>query len=157
MRRRGKQLGILGAMVATLLGVLAGVSAYTFHEAHGLSYLSDDPTACVNCHIMRDQYDSWQKSSHHGFATCNDCHVPHDFLNKYLTKATNGFRHSKGFTLQDFHEPIHLHESSGGILQDNCLYCHADFVHEITADRTVHSDPVNCIRCHVSVGHGANR
>ena len=39
-------------------------------------------------------------------ASCVDCHLPHDFVGKYLAKADNGYHHSKGFTLQDFHEPI---------------------------------------------------
>ena len=42
-----------------------GVSAYTFTYAEGFSYLSDDPKACINCHIMNDQYHSWSSSSHH--------------------------------------------------------------------------------------------
>ena len=36
-----------------LLGVFLGSGAYTFVSAHGTSYLSNDPTVCVNCHIMR--------------------------------------------------------------------------------------------------------
>jgi hypothetical protein len=26
------------------------------------SYLSTDPRACVNCHVMNPQYDAWLKS-----------------------------------------------------------------------------------------------
>jgi cytochrome c nitrite reductase small subunit len=154
-RRSGRHIGL--AVLAGLLGVFLGVSAFTFHTARGASYLSNDPAGCVNCHIMRDQYESWQKSSHHAFATCNDCHVPHDFLGKYLVKTENGVRHSWGFTFQNFHEPIQLHPRSRGVIQDNCLYCHREFVSEITAHSRPQDDPVNCIRCHSSVGHGANR
>ncbi len=67
-------------LLAALVGVLCGVGAYTFYYAKGASYLSNDPQACVNCHIMREQFDSWQKSSHHAAATCNDCHVPHSLI-----------------------------------------------------------------------------
>ena len=63
-------------------------------------------TSQANCHIMQPQYDGWQKASHHGVAACNDCHTPHEFVPKYMVKAENGFWHSKGLTLQDFHEPI---------------------------------------------------
>ena len=49
-------------LLALLAGVLMGVGAFTFLYAEGFSYLSSDPQACVNCHIMRPQYDSWQKS-----------------------------------------------------------------------------------------------
>ena len=43
-----------------VVGVLAGLGGYTFHYAAGTSYFSADSAACVNCHIMREQYDGWQ-------------------------------------------------------------------------------------------------
>lgn len=144
---------ILSAMV----GVLTGVGGYTFYYAKGASYLSNDPKACVNCHIMRDQYDSWQKSSHHAHATCNDCHVPHDLIGKYLTKAENGYHHSKGFTFQDFHEPIRIKPGNAAVLNANCRYCHGAFVREITAHRVIKNEELYCVRCHDSVGHGPSR
>lgn len=75
-------LGVLGLLLAAVVGVFLGLSASTFTYAEGTSYLSNDPRACVNCHIMREQYDAWQKSLHHANATCNDCHVPHDLVGK---------------------------------------------------------------------------
>ena len=95
-------------VLAVLLGLLIGTGAFTFRYAEGFSYFSADPEACVNCHIMTPQYDSWQKSSHHAAATCVDCHLPHDFIGKYIAKAENGYHHSKAFTLQNFHEPFRL-------------------------------------------------
>ena len=59
-------------VLAVLVGLLLGTGAFTFKYAEGLSYFSTDPKACVNCHIMTPQYDSWQKSSHHAVATCVD-------------------------------------------------------------------------------------
>jgi cytochrome c nitrite reductase small subunit len=50
--------------------LLLGAGGYTFFYARGASYLSSDPRMCVNCHIMRDQFDGWQKASHHAFARC---------------------------------------------------------------------------------------
>src|SRR5688572_1895338 len=133
MRWRG--MTVAGILVAVFIGVAVGQMAYTFRYAEGLSYLSPDPKACVNCHIMQPQYDGWQKASHHNVAVCVDCHLPHDFVGKYYTKAENGFWHSKGFTLQDFHEPIQMRDVSRRVVQENCLYCHADFVHEILTIR----------------------
>jgi cytochrome c nitrite reductase small subunit len=42
---------------------------------------------------MHEQYDGWIKSSHRSVAVCNDCHVPHDVVREYATKARNGFWH----------------------------------------------------------------
>src|SRR4051794_18766155 len=97
-----------GMILCILIGSVTGLGLYVFWYARGASYLSDDPKSCVNCHIMRDVYESWQKSSHHAFANCNTCHTPHDFFGKWWTKGENGFHHSKAFTLQDFHEPIQI-------------------------------------------------
>ena len=138
-------------LLAAMVGLLAGLGSYTFYYARGYSYLLDDPAACVNCHIMREQFNGWTKSSHKDFATCNSCHVPHGFVSKYLTKAENGFWHSYGFTLQNFHEPIQMRESSFHVVQENCLYCHGQFVSAIAN----HAGPeqVDCIKCHSGVGH----
>jgi cytochrome c nitrite reductase small subunit len=139
--------------LAVLVGMGAGIGGFTFRYAEGLSYMSNDPRACKNCHIMNDQYDSWRKSSHHAAATCNDCHLPHSFLGKYLAKASNGYHHSKGFTLQDFHEPIQIKPGNSQILQDACLNCHGDLVHDIVRGSTYASGAIRCVHCHRSVGH----
>ena len=89
-----------------LLGILTGVGAFTFGYGKGWSYLSNDPDGVHNCHVMQDHYDSWQKSSHRHVAVCNDCHLPHHPIGKWVTKGDNGFFHSLAFTLENFHEPI---------------------------------------------------
>jgi cytochrome c nitrite reductase small subunit len=141
-------------LLAALVGILLGLGMFTFQHAEGLSYLSTDPAACANCHIMQPQYDSWQKSSHHTVATCVDCHLPHDFIGKYVAKAENGWHHSKGFTLQDFHEPIMIKPKNAAILQRNCLACHGEIAHGLIEGVNGEPDEVQCVHCHVDVGHG---
>lgn len=133
-------------------GLFAGVGLFTFRYAEGLSYFSRDPRACVNCHIMRSSFDSWQKASHHTAAACVDCHLPQAFVPKYMAKADNGYRHSKGFTFQDFHEPIRIGERNAAILQDNCRRCHDGLVHGTALSRG--REPLRCVHCHAGVGHG---
>ncbi len=157
LRKRVGVFTVAGLVLAALVGILLGAGGFTFVQAHGGSYLSNDPAACVNCHIMREQHDSWQKSSHHAVTVCNDCHVPHDFVGKYWTKAEHGVRHSWGFTFQNFHEPIQIKASSLAVVQDNCLRCHQSFVREIVRHCGVERTATDCVRCHSSVGHGANR
>jgi cytochrome c nitrite reductase small subunit len=141
-------------LVAISIGVFLGLGAFTMHYAEGLSYFSTDPKACANCHIMQPQFDSWQKASHHGVATCVQCHLPSDFVAKYIAKAENGYYHSKGFTLQDFDEPIKIKASNAQILQNNCLSCHGDLTQEMVHGATRGSDAVQCVHCHAGVGHG---
>jgi len=141
-------------LLSVMTGVLIGVGSYTFLYAHGLSYLSSDPKACVNCHIMQPQFDSWQKASHHAVATCVDCHLPPSFVRKYLAKAENGWHHSKAFTLQNFHEPIMIKEPNSRLLQENCMTCHEDLVHELLVGVNGPAEEVRCVHCHADVGHG---
>ena len=152
LRPRRARAILLGLAVAS--GVFIGVAGYTFDYAEGLSYFSTDPKACMNCHIMRPQYDSWLKSSHHAVATCVDCHLPHDFIGKYVAKAENGYHHSKGFTFQDFHEPIMIKDKNSRILQENCVACHDGLVHELVGGSTSDADAMRCVHCHSDVGHG---
>jgi len=141
-------------LLSLAVGLFLGLAGYTFYHAQGASYLSNDPRACVNCHIMREQYDGWQKASHHAVATCNDCHVPHEFFRKYFSKAENGFWHSRGFTLQDFHEPIRIKPHNRVILQENCVGCHTNLVSQIATHAGNDQRMLDCVRCHPSVGHG---
>jgi cytochrome c nitrite reductase small subunit len=141
-------------VLAAALGVLLGIAGFTFRYAEGLSYFSTDPKACVNCHIMQRQYDGWQRASHHGVATCNDCHMPTGLIAKLYAKAANGYHHSKGFTFQDFHEPIRIKPANSRILQDNCLRCHEPMVEHLVAGATTDDDATLCVQCHAAVGHG---
>jgi cytochrome c nitrite reductase small subunit len=141
-------------IAAAMVGSVLGVGLFTFQYAEGVSYFSTDPKACANCHVMNEQYDSWAKGPHHNLATCVECHLPHDFVAKYIAKAENGYHHSKGFTLEDFHEPIMIKPKNAAILQRACFQCHGDFVHDIVTSAKPTSD-VQCVHCHRSVGHGA--
>ncbi len=132
-----------------LLGITAGLGVFTFTYAEGHSYLTDDPQACANCHVMNDQLDSWAKSSHHAVAVCNDCHAPANTLAKYYTKALNGAAHSWAFTLGRFHEPIQITERNRQVTEAACRNCHESISHSLDTP----SEPTSCLRCHRSVGH----
>ncbi|MBI2514159.1 MAG: cytochrome c nitrite reductase small subunit [Opitutae bacterium] len=147
----------LALALTGVVGLFLGLGTYTFTYAHGLSYFSNDPKACMNCHVMREHFDGWQKSPHHAVATCNDCHTPHDFIRKYLTKAENGYWHSKGFTLQDFHEPIMIRPKNVAVLQENCVGCHQQIVDGINTHPGDPQKMLDCLHCHRDVGHGPVR
>ena len=156
--RAARQRGLAGSTtlllaLAVLIGAALGVGSYALVYAEGLSYMSSEPRVCANCHIMQAQYDSWQKSSHHHVAVCNDCHLPQGFIGKYVAKALNGYNHSKAYTLQDFDEPIAIKPFNTRILQDSCLACHRALVHEAAMARG-RSEEVSCVHCHLSAGHG---
>ncbi|WP_235934784.1 cytochrome c nitrite reductase small subunit [Candidatus Laterigemmans baculatus] len=151
-RRRLFWLGMIPTLLAVMVGNLAGLGTFTFGYGQGWSYLSNDPAACANCHVMQGHLDSWQKSSHRHVAVCNDCHLPHDPIGKWVTKADNGFFHSLAFTLDNFHEPIQIKPRNKRVAQSSCLHCHGDFVHEMFPAEAG-GELLSCVHCHSDVGH----
>jgi cytochrome c nitrite reductase small subunit len=135
-----------------LIGTIMGLGLYTFAYGRGFSYLSNDPQACINCHVMRDVWEGWNHSSHKAVASCNDCHIPHNLPAKYYAKALNGLHHSAAFTTGNFHEPIKITKFNRDILKRNCLHCHGSFIDPIIHQRN--EEPIDCLHCHSRVGHG---
>jgi cytochrome c nitrite reductase small subunit len=141
---------VIGAAAA--VGLAVGVGAYTFVYARGASYLTNDPAACANCHIMSEHYAAWIKSSHGKVAVCNDCHAPHDFFPKYLTKARNGFFHSLYFTTGRFPDPLRITPGNHDITEHACRGCHEEITSAIEHG-TSSREELSCVRCHKYVGH----
>jgi cytochrome c nitrite reductase small subunit len=141
-----------GLIALSALGLFtAGLSAFTFFYARGASYLSDDPRGCANCHIMRGHFDDWNRASHKAVATCNDCHVPHDFVGHWAVKALDGLKHSFAFTTGFFEEPIRITAFDRRIALANCRRCHADLTGMMAADPR--GEKTDCLRCHRGAGH----
>jgi len=152
LTRGTRVTALLGVVIALVIGLTAGIGSYTFVYAKGASYLSNDPKACANCHIMRDHLDGWIKSSHRSVATCNDCHTPSGLIPKYFTKAEHGFFHSLAFTTGEFHDPIQIKNRSLRVTENACRKCHQDIVHDMEAVKT-YETAISCVRCHANVGH----
>ena len=152
-RPRAFDAGVL--LLAVFLGLAAGIGIFTFVYAHGASYLTNDPGACANCHVMNEEYRAWMKGPHHAVAVCNDCHTPHNLVAKYAIKARNGFWHSYYFTRGKFPEPIQITPLNRRVTEQACRRCHADMVHALVAMDGGRGE-LSCIRCHRGVGH-ANR
>ena len=168
----------LVVVAAVLMGITLGLGVYTFGYAKGASYLTTDPAACANCHVMEEHFAAWQKSSHRAAATCSDCHMPHDPVGKYAAKAANGFLHSLAFTTGRFPDPLQIRETNRSITEGTCRHCHEAIVAAIepgatgrevvmaagmpadtVSRRQIHDgivrddDRASCIRCHTYVGH----
>jgi cytochrome c nitrite reductase small subunit len=140
-------------VASIVLGGAIGLGGFTFFYARGGSYLTNDPAACANCHVMRAHLDAWQKSTHHAVAVCNDCHAPSGGFGKYWTKMVNGFNHSVAFTSGVFHEPIRITARNRSITEAQCRRCHGDIVEAVDGPPGAKQRSISCIRCHESVGH----
>jgi cytochrome c nitrite reductase small subunit len=140
-----------GICAGVAIGVAVGGGLYTFVYAKGGSYMTNDPRACANCHIMQEHYDAWINSSHRSVATCNDCHTPPGLIPKYLSKAENGFFHSLHFTTGHYPDPLRIKDRNREITELACRKCHAPIVAAI--EPHAGSGETSCLRCHDDVGH----
>ncbi len=140
--------------VYSLAGVALGLAVLLVRIANATSYLSDDPRACINCHVMTDAYASWQRGSHGRVAVCVDCHVPHDNpVAKYAYKARDGLKHSYVFTMGREPQVLNLSAPAVPVIQSNCVRCHAQ---QLRMMRLTESGERRCWDCHQNV-HGKVR
>lgn len=155
-RMTRSKLERVGVVATAALGLALGLGAFTFGYAKGGSYLTNDPAACANCHVMAEHFAAWQRASHRGVATCNDCHTPHNLVGKYVTKARNGFWHSFYFTTGRYPDPLRITPRNHDVTEAACRFCHQEIVSAIDpapANAAHAGDRLSCVRCHTYVGH----
>ncbi len=139
--------------------------AYLVNTSKALSYLSTDPKACINCHVMNTQYATWQHSSHAQRASCVECHLPTEgMVDKYMAKARDGWNHSVAFTMNTFAQVIQISEDGAGRVQANCISCHAKLTEKLVENTNRYHDFTGtprvdrkCWDCHRDVPHGKLR
>ncbi|ACX52973.1 cytochrome c nitrate reductase, small subunit [Ammonifex degensii KC4] len=150
----GKDAGAGGHCLRRRLWlILAGVALAAAVLAAGtkaaVSY-TDRPEFCISCHVMEPQYETWFHSSHRQWASCSDCHVPHQNLPaKLVGKAIDGTRDFYLFYTNQVPDPIRLGARGARIVRENCLRCHGDLM-----ERVIDREDRNCWDCHRSVPHG---
>ncbi len=143
-----------------IAGIIAGLGIYTIYVSRVHTYASDDPSACINCHVMSPYYQSWSYSSHAAWTSCNDCHVPHtSTFSKYAFKAMDGLYHSAVFTFKAEPQVIRARQASSGVIMANCIRCHTqlntEFVDIGMVDyaATERGEGKACWDCHREVPH----
>ncbi len=146
--------------VTMLMLILIITAVYLFITSRAVSYLSDDPETCINCHVMTPQYITWSHSSHREVAVCNDCHVPHNnVVNKYFFKAKDGLRHATVFTLRNEPQVIFIKEDGKNVVQNNCIRCHEylitdDKLNAFNVETHHYRQQKICWDCHRETPHG---
>lgn len=151
-------LALLIALGFGLSGAVSGpgASAPGAREAkafdivtRGLSFLTDNPRACVGCHVMETQYEGWFHAPHREVATCNDCHLPNgNPAAKWLVKMQAGVKDTFKFWTGAHPVNIKSAESSKAIVQANCLRCHGELAREIRK-----GGGQFCFSCHRNTAH----
>jgi len=146
--------------VIIMLGIFSGLAFYIMYISNFVSYLSDKPETCINCHIMAPEFATWTHSSHREVAHCNDCHVPHNnVFNKYYFKAKDGLRHATIFTLRAEPQVIFIKEEGNHVVHQNCVRCHEQLIYDNNLRQLAdvhfgHKSARECWQCHRETPHG---
>jgi formylglycine-generating enzyme len=135
-----------------------------------VSYTSTD-TYCMSCHIHPQADQTWKLSTHYNNSSgsiihCTDCHLPPEGHGYLAAKAKHGIKDVYGYFLKDSSEinwqgKKLLENARGFVYEKSCLKCHQNlFPVKLSVNGgnahlfyTTSKDPLNCINCHLSVGH----
>ena len=146
--------------ILVIAGVVVGLGGLSAYLLRMHTYLADDPSACVNCHIMTPYYNTWAHSSHARNATCNDCHVPHqNIFMKYFFKGKDGMNHVTKFVTHAERQTIRAEEASAEVIMDNCIRCHQQLNTEFVRTGRINymmaqrGEGKACWDCHRDVPH----
>jgi len=139
-----------------IIGIVILLAALGFFAwaTDALEYMGHEPETCNNCHVMDSQYENWYHAPHERWATCADCHIPHDNVVAYwFYKGKSGMKDVFSFVTHSYPAAIRANAETIDIVQENCIRCHIDTVESML---TAGQQPFdrNCWACHRSVAHG---
>ena len=148
-------------VAVAVAGVFVGLTLLCAYLLRMHTYLGNDSSACVNCHIMTPYYATWSHSSHGRDATCNDCHVPHENIaKKYLFKGMDGMKHVAYYVTHSEHQAIMAEDMSAEVIMNNCIRCHKQLNQEFVKTGRIdymeskRGEGKACWDCHRNVPHG---
>jgi formylglycine-generating enzyme len=159
-RRRGRIL-VFG-FIAGILFLISGKAV--------VNYTSSDKY-CKSCHVHPLAEQAWKLSTHYNNSSgniihCYECHLPPEGNGYLFAKAKHGFKDVYGYLFKDsasFHweDKKLLENAKGFVYEKSCLKCHQNlFPVTLSVNGgnahlfyTTSSEPLNCINCHLNVGH----
>ena len=117
------------------------------------AYMGHAPQTCNNCHVMDSQYENWFHAPHANWASCSDCHIPHqNLLAYYFYKGKSGMHDVYSFVTGSYPGNIRANDETRTIVQANCIRCHEDTVEGILAGPQPFDR--DCWGCHRTAAHG---
>ncbi len=130
-----------------LLGALAAIVGLAV-AGGGIAY-ADKASFCSSCHSMQHVAATWQVSNHRQF-TCGDCHLPQEnMVEKLIVKNQTGMNDTYHEFLRDYPDTIRVSAKGRGIIERNCLRCHAYTV----ANTIMSTGGQSCTKCHRGMIH----
>jgi formylglycine-generating enzyme required for sulfatase activity/nitrate/TMAO reductase-like tetraheme cytochrome c subunit len=150
-------------------GILIGVVLlFSFNRL--MDFTSTDEF-CMSCHIHPTADQSWKLSTHYNNSSgtktsCYECHIPPKGQGYVFAKAKHGLKDAYGFFIKD-HDKIDweskklLENAKKFVYEESCLKCHTNLFPVTLSENggnahllyTTSKEPLNCINCHLNVGH----
>jgi sulfatase modifying factor 1 len=160
--RRTKIWFIFTGILLCIVFLIAGKSIM-----HGTS----TDRYCMSCHIHPTADQSWKLSTHYNnksgsIVQCVECHLPPEGHGYLAAKAKHGLKDAYGYFFKDsakidWEKKKLLENARGFVYEKSCLECHQNLF-PVTLSLnggnahlfyTTSKDPLNCINCHLNVGH----
>jgi formylglycine-generating enzyme len=160
--RRKKIWFIIVGFIACLILLKSAKTVVTF---------TSTDKYCTSCHIHPLADMSWKFSTHYNNASgnvvhCTECHLPPEGHGYLFAKAKHGMKDIYGYFFKDsakinWQEKKLLENAKGFVYEKSCLECHQNlFPVTLSVNGgnahlfyTTSKEPLNCINCHLSVGH----
>jgi len=126
---------------------------------------------CMLCHIHPHADQSWKLSTHYNNSSgtiihCAECHLPPEGHGYLFAKAKHGLKDLYGYYIKDsakidWQKKKLLENAKGFVYENSCLECHENlFPVTLSVNGgnahlfyTTSKEPLNCINCHLNVGH----
>ena len=126
---------------------------------------------CMSCHIHPAADQSWKLSTHYNnksgtIVHCTECHLPPEGHGYLFAKARHGLKDAYGYFFKDsakidWEKKKLLENAKGFVYENSCKDCHENlFPVPLSVNGgnahlfyTMSKDPLNCINCHLYVGH----
>ena len=108
---------------------------------------TDQAGFCGSCHSMSEAALTHKQSVHAKLA-CNECHAPHNLVEKIPFKTKEGARDIFATATNTIPDLIHPGEETREVVQVNCRRCHDAGIRNVNMTAKTH-----CTDCHRHVPH----
>jgi cytochrome c-type protein NapC len=165
-----------GSLLVLVFGALLGVATFAGGGSF-MVYANSEPFCASACHEM-GQLQKEHKGTIHDFnrsgvrATCNDCHVPHEYIPNYLAKVglvsdlwghfvTHEIDTKEKFEKQRYMLAVRVWKYMKANDSRECRHCHT--TSKMEADKQsdkakarhekARQTGMTCIECHFAIAH----
>lgn len=160
-----------------LLIICSSIMAIIFMASlNGIDQSTASVEYCMSCHVHSHTDNEWRLSSHHNNKSgvvvgCIECHLPpKNSFNYWPEKIKSGSRDLYSYWFKDenkiiWDEKSRLEYAKKHVFNESCIKCHQNLfpLHLSKKGDEAHfyyknnSDDLDCINCHLTVGHGEKK